>query len=82
MPCGHADAGPDRTVRVELRQRPGAVRVAVYDEGPGFVAEVKAFRSDGTGGWGLLLVDRIADRWAVTSTATGTCVWFEIRYQE
>ena len=77
----HAEGGPDLMVRVELRQRPGAVRVAVCDEGPGFVAEVKAFSPDDTGGWGLLLVDRIADRWAVTSTATGTCVWFEIRYQ-
>jgi anti-sigma regulatory factor (Ser/Thr protein kinase) len=77
----HADGGPDRLVRLELRQRPGAVRVAVCDEGPGFVAEVKASGSDDIGGWGLLLVDRIADRWAVTSTATGTCVWFEIRYQ-
>jgi anti-sigma regulatory factor (Ser/Thr protein kinase) len=76
----HGDAGPDRLVRVEVRQRPGAVRVAVRDEGPGFVAEVKAFNSGDTGGWGLLLVDRIADRWAVTSTATGTCVWFEIGY--
>jgi anti-sigma regulatory factor (Ser/Thr protein kinase) len=78
----HADGGPDRMMRVELRQRPGAVRVAVCDEGPGFVAEVKAFCSDDIGGWGLLLVDRIADRWAVTSTETGTCVWFEIRYRE
>jgi anti-sigma regulatory factor (Ser/Thr protein kinase) len=78
----HADAGPDRLVGVELRQRPGAVRVAVRDAGPGFVAEVKAFNSGDTGGWGLLLVDRIADRWAVTSTAAGTCVWFEIRYEE
>lgn len=56
--------------------------MAVCDEGPGFVAEIKAFSSDDPGGWGLLLVDRIADRWAVTSTATGTCVWFEIRYQK
>jgi anti-sigma regulatory factor (Ser/Thr protein kinase) len=78
----HADGGPDRLVRLELRQRPGAVRVAVCDQGPGFVAEAKASGSDDTGGWGLLLVDRIADRWAVTSTATGTCVWFEIRFQE
>jgi anti-sigma regulatory factor (Ser/Thr protein kinase) len=77
----HADGGPDLMVRVELRQRPGAVRVAVCDEGPGFVAEVKALSLDDAGGWGLLLVDRIADRWAATSTATGTCVWFEIRYQ-
>jgi hypothetical protein len=49
---------------------------------PASSRRVKAFSSGDTGGWGLLFVDRIADRWAVTSTATGTCVWFEIRYQE
>jgi serine/threonine-protein kinase RsbW len=78
----HADAGPARLVRVELRQRRGAVRVAVCDEGPGFAPEATRSRPDETGGWGLVLVDRIADRWAVTRTATGTCVWFEIRYEE
>jgi anti-sigma regulatory factor (Ser/Thr protein kinase) len=78
----HADAGPDRLVRLELRQRRGAVRVAVCDEGPGFAPEATCSRPDETGGWGLVLVDRIADRWAVTRTATGTCVWFEIRYEE
>jgi anti-sigma regulatory factor (Ser/Thr protein kinase) len=78
----HADAGPDRLVRLELRQRRGAVRVAVCDEGPGFAPEATCSRPDETGGWGLVLVDRIADRWAVTRTATGTCVWFEIRYAE
>jgi serine/threonine-protein kinase RsbW len=76
----HADAGPGRLVRVELRQRRGAVRVAVCDEGPGFAPEARCSRPDETGGWGLMLVDRIADRWAVTRTASGTCVWFEIRY--
>jgi serine/threonine-protein kinase RsbW len=78
----HADAGPARLVRVELRQRRGAVRVAVCDEGSGFAPEAPCSRPDETGGWGLVLVDRIADRWAVTRTATGTCVWFEIRYEE
>jgi anti-sigma regulatory factor (Ser/Thr protein kinase) len=78
----HADAAPDRMVRIELRQRQGAVRVAVCDEGPGFAPETTCSRPDETGGWGLVLVDRIADRWAVTRTATGTCVWFEIRYEE
>ena len=29
---------------------------------------------------GLVLVDRIADRWVVMRTASGTWVWFEIRY--
>jgi anti-sigma regulatory factor (Ser/Thr protein kinase) len=78
----HADAAPARMVRVELRQRRGAVRVAVCDEGRGFAPEATCSRPDETGGWGLVLVDRIADRWAVTRTATGTCVWFEIRYEE
>jgi anti-sigma regulatory factor (Ser/Thr protein kinase) len=76
----HADVGPDRTVGVEFRQRSGTVRVAVRDEGTGFAREATRFRRDESGGWGLFLVDRIADRWAVVPTATGTCVWFEIRY--
>jgi anti-sigma regulatory factor (Ser/Thr protein kinase) len=78
----HADAAPDRRVRLELRRQRGAVRVAVCDEGPGFGPEAICSRPDETGGWGLMLVDRIADRWAVTRTATGTCVWFEIGYEE
>jgi Histidine kinase-like ATPase domain len=65
-------AGPDRMVRLELRQRRGAVRVAVRDEGSGFAPEASCSRPDETGGWGLVLVDRIADRWAVTFTATGS----------
>lgn len=76
----HADAGADRMVRVELRQCSRRVRVAVRDEGAGFAREATRFRQDESGGWGLFLVDQIADRWAVVPTATGTCVWFEIRY--
>ena len=78
----HGDAGPDRLLRLELRQRRGAVRVAVCGEGPGFAPEATRLPPDETGGWGLVLVDRIADRWAVTRTPTGTCVWFELRYDE
>lgn len=78
----HADAGPDRMVRLEVRQRRDAVRVSVCDEGPGFAPEATCSSPGETGGWGLVLVERIADRWAVTRTATGTCVWFEIRYEE
>jgi two-component sensor histidine kinase len=74
----HGSAGPDPRVRVELRQWSRTVRVAVHDEGPGFAAEA----ADEGNGWGLLLVDRVADSWAVTPTASGTCVWFEIRYGE
>lgn len=76
----HADAGADRMVRIELLQCSRGVRVAVRDEGAGFAQEATRFRRDESGGWGLFLVDRIADPWAVFPTATGTLVWFEIRH--
>jgi anti-sigma regulatory factor (Ser/Thr protein kinase) len=78
----HAGVGPDRTVGVEFRRCSGTVTVAVRDGGTGFTPRARRFRRCDSGGWGLLLVDRIADRWAVTATATGTCVWFEIAYDE
>jgi hypothetical protein len=67
-------------VRVELRRCSRRVRVAVREEGAGFALKATRFRRDESGGWGLFPVDRIADRWAVVPTATGTCVWFEVRY--
>ena len=76
----HAKAGPDAVVRVELRRGSDSLRVAVSDEGAGFTAEAPLER-DQADGWGLALVDRIADRWAVTPTASGTCAWFEMRYE-
>ena len=73
----HSSAGPEALVRVELRRATDRVRVAVSDEGTGFTAEAPHERNEADG-WGLALVDRIADRWAITSTASGTCAWFEI----
>jgi hypothetical protein len=65
----HANGEPGRAMRVELRRWADFVRVEVFGEGAGFSAD----------GPGLVLVDRIADRWAITRTASGTCAWFEIR---
>jgi hypothetical protein len=65
----HANGEPGRAMRVELRRWADFVRVEVFGDGAGFSAE----------GPGLVLVDRIADRWAITRTASGTCAWFEIR---
>ena len=76
----HARAGPGRPMRVEVRRRSQLVRVAVVDGGSGFTHEPALCPGDESGGWGLFLVDRIADRWGVRSTSSGTRVWFEIRY--
>ena len=51
------------------------LRIEVLDRGPGFGASLAA--SEREGGWGLQLVERLADRWGVTRTDT-TTVWFEM----
>jgi anti-sigma regulatory factor (Ser/Thr protein kinase) len=75
----HSSAGPDGVVRVEILRGTDTLRVAVSDEGTGFTAEAP-LEANEAGGWGLALVDRIADRWAITPTGSGTCAWFEIAY--
>ena len=75
----HSGAGPDTLVRVELRPGKDMVWVSVSDDGTGFAAEPPLERKE-TDGWGLALVDRIAKRWAIAPTGSGTCAWFEIAY--
>lgn len=78
----HADTAADRPVRVELLRRRGSLRVEVVDPGTDSIPVRGQPAPDGSGGWGLFLVDRIADRWGVRRRASGTCVWFEIRIEE
>jgi anti-sigma regulatory factor (Ser/Thr protein kinase) len=81
----HAGAGPERPLQVQLLRGPRWLVVTVFDEGPGFKWDPHAGGPadyNGSGGWGLYLVDQIADRWGVECTASGARVWFEIGYQE
>jgi anti-sigma regulatory factor (Ser/Thr protein kinase) len=82
----HAGAGPERPLQVQLLRGPRWLVVTVADEGPGFGwhphAAGRAEDHNGSGGWGLFLVDQIADRWGVECTASGSRVWFEIAYAE
>jgi anti-sigma regulatory factor (Ser/Thr protein kinase) len=74
----HGPVGPDRSLLVAVQWGPGGVQVEVGDPGGGPKLVHPRPRHDGSGGWGLVLVDRIADRWGVTRTPGGTSVWFEI----
>jgi anti-sigma regulatory factor (Ser/Thr protein kinase) len=74
----HGCAGRDRSLDVMLDRRPQFVRVEVVDPGTGFAPAPSPVRGE-SGGWGLILVDRIADRWGVSPAPSGTCVWFELR---
>ena len=53
------------------------VRIVVSDPGAGFVARPRLPTTSESSGWGLYLVDRIADRWGVI-TKDRNQVWFEI----
>ena len=64
------------TLRVEVG--PHAVRTEVTDPGPGFdPAQTGAPREDHSG-WGLFLVERLAERWGVARAGSVTRVWFEL----
>ena len=75
----HGNVGPDRSLRVTFERWPRRVRVAVSHSGTAFEHEPVPPAPDAIGGWGLLLVDRIADRWGIANARGGTCVWFELR---
>jgi len=68
----------NQPIQLEFRRRNGSIRVHVVDPGTDFEAPPRPTSGDSSGGWGLFLVDRIADRWGVQQAPSGTCVWFEL----
>jgi anti-sigma regulatory factor (Ser/Thr protein kinase) len=69
--------GGDGWIRVSVRETPRALRVAVTNPGGGFEAAHGAPRLGDPSGWGLYLVEQLADRWGVAHEGE-TRVWFEI----
>jgi anti-sigma regulatory factor (Ser/Thr protein kinase) len=55
-----------------------AVFTEVSDEGPGFDASAAGTPREDRSGWGLFLVERLADRWGVQQNNGHTRVWFEL----
>ena len=71
----HADLSPDQDIEVRLARQDESVRIEVCDDGRGFANTlVKGSRSNG---FGLYLVEQLADRWGVVR-GDRTCVWFEV----
>lgn len=69
--------GSDGDVRLEIRSdRPDHIRVEVVDQGSGFIPVARDRPATEAGGWGLHLVETLADRWGVHEGSTH--VWFEI----
>ena len=73
----HAGQRGEGDIRVELAVSEARVRFAVRDDGSGFDVPPSHRRGDPQiGGWGLYLVDAIADRWGVEHEPT--TVWLEV----
>jgi anti-sigma regulatory factor (Ser/Thr protein kinase) len=73
----HAPKDGSPEVELRLKLDPERVRVVVSDPGAGFAATPRLPTASESSGWGLYLVDRIADRWGVISKDRNE-VWFEI----
>jgi anti-sigma regulatory factor (Ser/Thr protein kinase) len=73
----HAPRAGSPEIELRLKLDPERVRVVVSDPGAGFVAGPRLPTASESTGWGLYLVDRIADRWGVISKNRSE-VWFEI----
>ena len=75
----HGGAGEDDVLDLTVLRHENRLRVVVTDWGPGFDGRPRPRnRADQTGGWGLYLVERLAERWGVQRDAGATTVWFEL----
>ena len=73
----HAGLTGQDTIRLRVSKSASAVRIEVLDRGQGSDPHV---RDQGEyGGWGLRIVERLADRWGTERDTSGTTVWFEMR---
>jgi anti-sigma regulatory factor (Ser/Thr protein kinase) len=73
----HCDADSGR-ISMEADVSARCVRMRVCDEGHGFAEpDEPSPRADGSGGYGLVLLDRLADRWGTNHNGS-FCVWFEV----
>jgi anti-sigma regulatory factor (Ser/Thr protein kinase) len=73
----HADAPSGGEVCLDVSVGGHSVRVEVADPGAGFDPRPRTDEMIRPGGWGLYLVDRIADRWGVIRNRMNR-VWFEL----
>src|SRR3954452_6868149 len=73
----HASVAAEDSIVLEVAIGEERVRVTVRDEGPGFEPPASPPPEDADAGWGLFLVEQLADSWGGGDGGNG--VWFEIR---
>ena len=73
----HGQASEEDVIEIEVRATADGVPAQISDCGPGFAPRERTAEIDEPGGWGLVLVERVAQRWGV-ERAERTSVWFEL----
>lgn len=68
----------NRTIELLADLEGSTLKVQVRDEGQAFRPRPRRDDDPPESGWGLYLVERLADRWGATADGA-TCVWFELR---
>jgi anti-sigma regulatory factor (Ser/Thr protein kinase) len=76
----HAQLAPDESITLNVNLDDRLIRVEVTDPGRGFELDGHPGDPDTVEGWGLYLVETLADRWGVERSPQGTAnvVWFEL----
>jgi anti-sigma regulatory factor (Ser/Thr protein kinase) len=74
----HAGIGQGAPIRLVIDTRGGVLRVEVHDRGSGFEPRASEPDPARASGWGLFLVEQLADRWGVEGARPGTRIWFEV----
>lgn len=75
----HAELPDAERIGLTVEVGPTAVRAEVTDAGPGFEPTPRP-SIETASGWGLELVEQLADRWGV-ERENATRVWFEIDHR-
>jgi anti-sigma regulatory factor (Ser/Thr protein kinase) len=73
----HGRASEADVIEVELSVSSNCLRAQVTDPGGGFAPAGRGRELDEPGGWGLVLVERMAQSWGVERDDS-TRVWFEL----
>lgn len=71
----HGDLNSEDNIDV-LVAKDDALRVEVCHRGEGFDLRPRERAPDEIGGWGLPLVEALAEDWGIHGSSGTTCVWF------
>src|SRR3954468_4704200 len=72
----HAKVSEEESILLGVKIDGDLVRIEVRDSGPGFDPPPAAPPADADEGWGLFLVEQLADEWGVERERQA--VWFQI----